>query len=141
MKWSQLLTELNARSVQLSAAEGELVIRAPEGVISPQLWQYIAQYKSSLLQLLQSETQSAQSPKWTKVTPKLSERYEPFPLTSIQEAYWLGRNPAFELGRVGIHVYEELQCRNLDIFRLNQAWQSILKRHEMLRAIVLPDGR
>ncbi|KAK0038782.1 amino acid adenylation domain-containing protein [Biomphalaria pfeifferi] len=141
MKWSQLLSELNARSVQLSASEDELIIRAPEGNLSPEMWQYIAHYKSSLLKLLRDDSQDKTDGKAAQVVPQISERFKPFPLTPIQQVYWLGRSPSFELGRVGIHVYEELDCRNLDLTRLNQAWQSILKRHEMLRVVVLPDGQ
>lgn len=141
MKWSQLLSELNARSVQLSASEDELIIRAPEGSLSPELWDYIAQYKPSLLKLLRNDSEEKLDGKAVRVIPQISERFEPFPLTPIQQAYWLGRNPSFELGRVGIHVYEELECRNLDLTRLNQAWRRTLKRHEMLRVVVLPDGR
>lgn len=141
MKWAQLLSELNARSVQLSASEDELIIRAPEGSLSPELWEHIAQYKSSLLKLLRDDSEEKQDGKAVQVIPQISERFKPFPLTPIQQAYWLGRNPSFELGRVGIHVYEELDCRNLDLTRLNQAWQRTLKRHEMLRVVVLPDGQ
>lgn len=141
MKWSQLLSELNARSVQLSASEDELIIRAPEGTLSPEMWHHIAQYKSSLLKLLRDDSQEKQNGKATQVIPQISERFKPFPLTPIQQVYWLGRNPSFELGGVGIHVYEELDCRNLDLTRLNQSWQSILKRHEMLRVVVLPNGQ
>lgn len=141
MKWIELLSELNSRSVQLSVSEGELIVRAPQGALSPELRRYITEYKSSLLQLLQASSEEKSEPKWSQITPQPARRSEPFPLTPIQEAYWLGRNPAFELGRVGIHIYEELDCRFLDLERLNRAWQEILKRHDMLRAVVLPDGR
>jgi acyl carrier protein len=32
-------------------------------------------------------------------------RHEPFALTDIQQAYWMGRNKAFELGNITTHVY------------------------------------
>ena len=31
-------------------------------------------------------------------------RYEAFPLTDIQQAYWLGRSGVFELGEVGARL-------------------------------------
>jgi hypothetical protein len=75
------------------------------------------------------------------VTANPQERYEPFPLTEMQQAYWLGRNPRFELGGVGIHLYEELNCRGIDNTRLDAAWQKTILRHDALRTVVLSDGR
>lgn len=68
------------------------------------------------------------------------ERYEPFPLHDIQQAYWLGRDQAFELSNVASHLYTEYEAEALDIERLNQSWQRLVARHDMLRAIVRPDG-
>lgn len=75
------------------------------------------------------------------LTADLVQRYEPFPLTDMQYAYWLGRNSAFQLGNVATHMYEEFEIADLDIERLNKSWQRLVKRHDMLRAIILPDGR
>ncbi|HWW20527.1 MAG TPA: AMP-binding protein, partial [Steroidobacteraceae bacterium] len=72
--------------------------------------------------------------------PDLQNRHEPFPLTDIQEAYWLGRDTAFPLGGVGIHGYFELLCPDLDVERLQEAWNAVVRRHDMMRAIVLCDG-
>jgi len=68
-------------------------------------------------------------------------RHEPFPLTEVQEAYWLGRSGAFALGGVATHEYFEYQTEGVDVGRLTTAWRRLIQRHEMLRAIVLPDGR
>ncbi|MEG6511770.1 amino acid adenylation domain-containing protein [Desulforamulus ruminis] len=69
------------------------------------------------------------------------QRYEPFPLTDVQYAYWVGRSGAFELGDVSCHVYVEVEIDHLDMDRLNQAITRLVQRHEMLRAVVLPDGK
>jgi pyochelin synthetase len=68
------------------------------------------------------------------------ERYQPFPLTDIQEAYWAGRLEGVELGGVTTHRYFEIDCEGLDYERLNLAWQRVVNRHDMLRAIVSSDG-
>ncbi|MBW4511500.1 MAG: amino acid adenylation domain-containing protein [Scytonematopsis contorta HA4267-MV1] len=75
------------------------------------------------------------------LVPAPEQRYEPFPLTEIQQAYWLGRNQAFDLGNIASHVYLELDCQNLNLERLNQAWQKLVDHHDMLRAVVLPNGQ
>jgi len=96
----------------------------------------------SLLKERQQKRELEQSnPDLPIVGSDLSQRYEPFPLTDMQYAYWLGRNSAFQLGNVATHMYEEFEMVDLDIERLNKSWQRLIERHDMLRAIILPDGR
>ncbi len=67
-------------------------------------------------------------------------RYAPFGLTDIQHAYWIGRSGVTELGDVACHVYFEIATEQLDLDRYTVAWQRVIDRHDMLRAIILPDG-
>jgi amino acid adenylation domain-containing protein len=76
-----------------------------------------------------------------EIVPDPDHRFEPFPLTDIQQAYWLGRGAAFELGNVGAHVYQELDFTGLDLERLAHSLRRTIDRHDMLRASFLPDGR
>jgi SagB-type dehydrogenase family enzyme len=74
------------------------------------------------------------------IIPDPEQRYLPFPLNDIQQAYWIGRGGMFELGNVATHTYIEFECVDLDIERLKRAWQQLIIRHDMLRAVILPDG-
>lgn len=65
---------------------------------------------------------------------------EPFPLTRVQHAYWVGRSATFELGEVGCHFYLEHDCAELDHERYQDAWNRLIERHEMLRCVVGADG-
>ncbi len=67
------------------------------------------------------------------------DRHLPFPLTDIQQAYWVGRLGAIDLGNVASHRYFEIEG-DLDFERFERAWQSLIDRHDMLRAVFLPDG-
>ncbi|HXM59150.1 MAG TPA: amino acid adenylation domain-containing protein, partial [Candidatus Dormibacteraeota bacterium] len=73
--------------------------------------------------------------------PDPERRHEPFPLTDLQYAYLIGRGDALPLGGVATHVYVELESRDLDLGRLEVAWRRVIDRHDMLRAVVLADGR
>ncbi|MCB0210183.1 MAG: amino acid adenylation domain-containing protein, partial [Anaerolineae bacterium] len=75
------------------------------------------------------------------LTPDPAARFEPFPLTEIQRAYWFGRSESFVLGRVATHIYIEIEGAGLDLNRLEWAWQRLIERHDMLRDVILPDGR
>ena len=69
------------------------------------------------------------------------DKHLPFPLSDQQRAYWIGRGDSFELGNVACHIYFDFACSGLDLARLNAAWQVLIQRHDMLRAIVLEDGQ
>lgn len=73
--------------------------------------------------------------------PEPGAELRPFPLTDIQQAYWVGRNADFELGNVSSHNYTEIDFVDLDLDRLTAAWRRLIDRHAMLRAVVRPDGQ
>jgi len=70
-----------------------------------------------------------------------SARYEPFPLTDAQYAYWLGQKGLFALGNVSAHAYFEFEAENLDIARVERAFNRLVGYHDMLRAVIGNDGR
>ncbi len=72
--------------------------------------------------------------------PDPASRYEPFPLTDVQQAYLVGRQPGFPLGGVGSHFFVEFEVEDLDVQRFEAAWNRLIARHDMLRAVVR-DGR
>lgn len=72
--------------------------------------------------------------------PDLENRHKPFPLTDIQQAYWIGRSDAVEMGGVATHIYLEVDIKKGDIKRFNDAWNVLIKHHDMLRAIFLESG-
>ncbi|MEC9375135.1 MAG: amino acid adenylation domain-containing protein [Pseudomonadota bacterium] len=74
------------------------------------------------------------------VIPKHADRFETFPLTDIQQAYLVGRGNDFALGGVSTHLYIEVDAKDLDLERLEIAWQKVINRHPMLRAIIFEEG-
>jgi amino acid adenylation domain-containing protein len=69
----------------------------------------------------------------------LENLYEPFPLTNIQTAYFMGRSGHFEIGSISTHFYLEVNTR-LDIRLLNKSFNRVIARHPMLRTIITEDG-
>ncbi len=74
------------------------------------------------------------------VKPAPAERYEAFPLTEVQQAYWIGRGNSFQMGNVACHTYMEIDAQDLNVPVLESALQLVIQRHDMMRAIILPDG-
>ncbi|MEM9273746.1 MAG: amino acid adenylation domain-containing protein, partial [Cyanobacteria bacterium P01_F01_bin.143] len=76
-----------------------------------------------------------------KLVPNPENRYEPFPLTDIQQAYLIGRSDVFALGNVATHGYKEIEVVGISIEAGEEAWNKLIKRHEMLRMVISGDGQ
>ena len=76
-----------------------------------------------------------------EVRPDLQNRYEPFPLNDIQQAYLIGSSGGVEMGNISCQGYAELEITDWNQERFESALQKLIARHEMLRCIILPDGR
>jgi pyochelin synthetase len=133
----ELLYDLHHRGIKLRLVDGRLDVLAPPGSLTPRLRDELRSRRDDLIALL-SRTGGDEP---AEVVPRPEERHEPFPLTDIQHAYWVGRNPAVELGGVATHFYFELASEGLDPARLEESLRKVIARHDMLRAIVQPDGR
>ncbi|MCF8479676.1 MAG: amino acid adenylation domain-containing protein [Rhodospirillum sp.] len=86
--------------------------------------------------------------KGTNVAPKApkprrddASRYDPFPLTNVQQAYWIGRDPNLNLGGVAAYGYGEFDVEGLSIDGLVAAWNKLIERHPVLRTVLTGDGR
>ncbi|MEV6255158.1 amino acid adenylation domain-containing protein [Nocardia sp. NPDC051911] len=64
----------------------------------------------------------------------------PFPLATMQHAYWIGRSDEQELGGVAAHLYIEFDGGRIDPERLERAVADLVATHPMLRTRFLPDG-
>ena len=69
------------------------------------------------------------------ITAHPEVQYEPFALSEVQQAYWVGRTKDFEGGGVGTHVYLELLFSSLDVSRLEKAWNRLIEHQPMLRVV------
>lgn len=64
-----------------------------------------------------------------------------FELTDIQYAYLVGGHDNQIQGGVGCHAYIEIDGKDIDYKRLNDAWNKLQYRHPMLRARFTEDGK
>ncbi|WP_172966049.1 type I polyketide synthase [Cupriavidus pauculus] len=74
-------------------------------------------------------------------------RHDPFPLTPIQHAYWLGRTHLIAHGGVACHVLFEwdlattdADAGGFDLTRFEDAWNALVAQHDMLRMVIGDDG-
>jgi amino acid adenylation domain-containing protein len=127
MTVAAFLSDLRRRGVSLSTDGESLTLRAPKGVLGDAERERLKAEKSAILECLRAERAAV-------------DDGAPFPLTDIQQAYLVGRAAELELGKVGCHAYREFDCATVDLPRLEQAWNKLVARHPMLRAIFSADG-
>ncbi len=80
-------------------------------------------------------------PSVSTIVPDPDGRGEPFSLTDLQQAYLIGRGSDFSLGNVSTYFFLEVEIEALDLERFEQAWNQIVERHDMLRAVFTEDGQ
>ena len=66
---------------------------------------------------------------------------EEFDLTEVQQAYYIGRNEDMILGGVSTHCYFEIESMNIDVDKLEQAWNHLIDIHPMLRVVITDNGK
>ncbi|MEE8659277.1 hypothetical protein CGLAMM_05965 [Acetobacteraceae bacterium EV16G] len=70
------------------------------------------------------------------LTPDDANRYVPFPLSDVQQAYLVGRQPDFALGGVGSQFFMAFDVTHLDVEKFEHALNHLIRRHDMLRCVV-----
>ncbi|MDE3091618.1 MAG: non-ribosomal peptide synthetase, partial [Chloroflexota bacterium] len=139
MNLTTVLSRLAENNIKLWAEGEQLRVQAPKGVMTPDLRELIVANKAALLAWLQMGEDEANLA-LPQIMLQPATRHQPFPLTDIQHAYWIGRSGALALGNVSAHGYMEFDYTHLDLERLTAALNQVIARHEMLRAIALPTG-
>ena len=141
MDLDSLVNTLSHRGIKLAAKGNTLEIDAPKGAITTDLKDALKSHKLEIIRLLHQNNNTVSFKDLPTIVPSPELRYEPFPLTDMQYAFWVGRNGTLELGNVANHGYYEIEGQDLDLERLNWALQQLIERHDMLRATILPDGQ
>lgn len=75
------------------------------------------------------------------IVPDKEKENDPFMLTEVQQAYWIGRSGMYDLGQVSTHCYFELDGEDINIAKLQKAWNDMIKEHGMMRVIILENGK
>lgn len=103
-------------------------------------WPTIAQLSEQLSQRLGEEGHKTVSDDLPTLHHEPQHENEPFELTDIQQAYWIGRQNDLELGNVGTHSYVEFDSPDFNVARIEDILNEIIEVHGMMRAIMLPTG-
>lgn len=130
----ELISSMRKKKIQLWTEDGKLKFKAPRGVMDQHDIELLRENKTKILGYLELENKAI------TIHNDIPNRYKPFPLTDVQSAYLLGRNQGFRYGGVACHLYMELKYNALDYGLVESSWNTLVQRHEMLRATVSNQG-
>jgi len=120
----ELLNKLQELGVTLNVSEGDLKVKAPKGVISKNLIQEIKIHKEKFIEIMSNRQKSIPIAKFQKE----------YPLTSSQKRLWFLNQ--FDGGGLAYNIPLALNINGrLDIEILQEVFQKLIERHEILRTI------
>ncbi|MBR1554779.1 MAG: amino acid adenylation domain-containing protein, partial [Oscillospiraceae bacterium] len=128
------LEKYQERGITLYSENGALCFRAEKGAMTEEIRSELKRDKIKILEYLAGEEEKQKA-----MTAYISENA--YPLTPIQKAYLLGRSEDYQLGGTSAHYYTELVWENADVQKLENAVNMLIDTHDMLRTVILADGR
>ena len=127
-----LLESLSDRGVQLWVDGDVLRYRGPANALTAAMKTQLRENKSAIVAILKGNG--------SQIAPDVDARHRPFPLTDLQEAYCVGETDLYPLSTPAI-IYYEFDVPGIELDRLNGALSAVIQQHDMLRVILLDDGR
>lgn len=129
----ELREEAQKRQIRLWVEKGQLRFKAPKGAMDANLLEAMKAHKSALISALSSGRQAPQ------IASNPQERYEPFPLTDLQQAYWVGEHGGYVQSAIACYVHH-VEFKDLSEERVQSALHQLQSAHEVLRTRFKEDG-
>ena len=131
MKIEELIEEYQKMGIELFLDKENLKFKAPKGVMTSEIKEVLKKNKQQIIEYLLMEKE---------IKPDAEHKYNPFPLTDVQAAYMLGNSSVYEFGGFSCHTYFEVKTDFTDISILEKAWNKVIEKHDMLRAVIYEEG-
>ncbi|MFH6990737.1 amino acid adenylation domain-containing protein [Flavobacterium collinsii] len=123
----KLIHTLQSLNIRLKIDNGNLKINAPKGALTPEIIEDIKVYKKELIALLSS----------SESIPK-AEIKDSYALTSSQHRLWTLSQ--FETGNSAYNIFVAFEFKGvLNLEKLAETFQILVKRHESLRTVFKAD--
>lgn len=130
MTTAEILSHLNQLDVTLRSDNGQLILKAPKGVVTPALRAELTERKAEILALLNNG--GAVGPKEPSLQPV--SRNGKLPLSFSQQRLWF--LDQYEPGKPFYNIPFGLRFSGpLNITALEQSLDEIIRRHELLRTV------
>lgn len=118
------LTSLEQQGMRFWLSDGKVRFDAPAGTMSDQVRQLLSAQKTHIV---------------AELTRRNLAEQNPFPLTGMQQAYWIGQSGALPLSTQA-RFYVELETDAFAADLLSAAINRLVAQHGMLRAVISATG-
>lgn len=120
------IVEMENGGIRLSTDGEKLSYEGPKDKLNQKTLSFLKENKPAIIELILKDQNK-------KIEPTIKYDNNSFPLTDVQTAYVLGRENYFVYGGVACHLYLEIEYETLDYIKTQEAWNFLIKHHEMLR--------
>lgn len=124
----EFLNQLRSQDIQISVADGQIKINAPQGVLTPELKYELKNRKSDIMAYFEKANRLVDQQEPIVAVPRVGN----LPVSFAQERLWFLEklNP----GEAAYHIpFALVVTGKLDIDALQQSTQALINRHETLR--------
>lgn len=133
MRIEALLLSYQKRGVTLSLNGEKLRFTAPQNTLTQEDLAILKERKAELMEYLQAHRQS-------KLITDSENRYAQFPLTDIQSSYLVGQEHFYQYGGTNCKIYTEFTFKELNLERVQWAWEQVIRHNDMLHAVIEKEG-
>lgn len=133
----EYIVKLQNKGVNLFLNDGKIGYKAPKGTLNAEDVEFIKTNKQAFIEYLLKENLSMKD--FLKKSTG-EDVFEKFQLTDIQSSYLMGRSNVFDYGGLSCQIYIELKYDSLDPQKVEDIWNILIQRHDMLRASITNDN-
>ncbi len=131
MTLSELRRQMQANRIRLWVADGELRYAAPQGKMTAALRSALGHHKTTLIGELSRDAAT--------ITAEPEARHQPYPMTDLQQAYWVGEHGGYAQSAIPC-FFHDCRFERIEPEVVQQALLRLQARHEVMTARFLANG-
>lgn len=126
-KYKKIIEDCLGKGIELYVEENKLKYKSISGNLPDDLLKTLKDNKKEIIDYITGIYNS-------------KNKYDPFPLTTMQSAYLYGRGDLYSYGNTSCHIYQEFVYNNLDKDKVEDIWNTLIKDNDMLKAVIYQEN-
>lgn len=131
MTLNELRRQMQESRIRLWVADGELRYAAPQGKMTAALRSALGHHKTTLIGELSRDAAT--------ITAAPDARHQPYPMTDLQQAYWVGEHGGYAQSAIPC-FFHDCRFERIEPDVVQQALLHLQARHEVMTAQFLANG-
>lgn len=123
----EIIQECKRKGIEIYIENNKLKYRTYKNAISDEIFKMLRKNKNEIIEYLVNQNNIETE----------NSLYEPFPLSTVQSAYLLGRGESYSFGNTSCYIYQEyIYKEKLDKNKVENIWNELISKHPMLRTVI-----